>query len=86
MKTTEHMTKLFKALYDYGYRYLRHMGVPPCCTESKTSQHRTKSQAGTTSLKKINAYVQECMDIQLFQEDKRNLFTFVLYAKKSSAL
>lgn len=22
MKTTEHMTKLFKALYDYGYRYL----------------------------------------------------------------
>lgn len=35
---------------------------------------------------KINAYIQECMDIQLFQEDKRNLFTFVLYAKKSSAL
>ena len=22
MKTTEHMTKLFKTLYDYGYRYL----------------------------------------------------------------
>lgn len=22
MKKTEHMTKLFKALYDYGYRYL----------------------------------------------------------------
>lgn len=59
------------------------MGVPPCCTESKTSQHRTKSQARTTSLKKINAYVQECMDIQLFQEDKRNLFTFVLYARKA---
>lgn len=32
---------------------------------------------------KINEYIQECMDIQLFQEDKRNLFTFVLYAKKA---
>ena len=32
---------------------------------------------------KINAYVQECMDIQLFQEDKRNLFTLVLYARKA---